>query len=166
MRSDSQQRPYHNGNAAVIVAESDRHVSVAVCCLLKEMGMTAITVRSGSEALEWCRKAKPSIVLAAADLPDIDPVSFLKAACAEKNRPAILMVKSGDDGTQNAALIELGAFEVIEKPVNFQTFPLVMHRALATRSLRRKVSFLKKVAATLTALIPLVVTAGILMAVN
>jgi len=150
----------------VIVAESDPYASALVVCLLEGTGTEVVTVQNGREAVAMCHRAKDSIVLAAADLPDLDAASFLREARSEKNRNLFLMMVEGKSRVNSAEMIRRGAWEVLAKPIDAKTFPLVIRRALAKRSLHRNIDFLKGVTAFLIVMIPLVMTAGILLALD
>lgn len=157
--------PEKKNRPKVMVAESDPDASARLVSLLESEGADVVAVRNGREAAVMCRCGKDRIILAAADLPDLDAVSFLREAGAGRNGNLFLIMAAGQ-GADSAEILRRGACEVIRKPVDPATFPLVIRRVLEKRSLSRKVDFLKGLTALLIFMIPLVMTAGILLAVD
>ncbi|MBC5827600.1 MAG: response regulator [Candidatus Eremiobacteraeota bacterium] len=83
-------------------------------------GCKAVCYTSSAEALEWCRKNEPEIVVVDYNMPAPDGLEFIRIFRSMPDRqgiPLIMITSAADEELRNKALA-LGANDFFTKPVN------------------------------------------------
>jgi len=105
----------------ILIADDE----VEICDLLAEefrkMGYTVFTAPGGNDAWKIIVRRKVDLVISDVRMPNGDGLKLLEKInnMATDKRPTVLMV-SGFSELSKSELIERGADDLIEKPVDFQ----------------------------------------------
>ena len=127
----------------ILIADDDRSMRLALMNVLDSDGYQIHEVENGQEALEYCQKNMPDLVLLDAMMPQMDGFS----AC-EKIRKLergthipILIVTALDDEESVERAFKVGATDYLPKPVHFavlrQRISRLLHAASVERHVRR-----------------------------
>jgi CheY-like chemotaxis protein len=105
----------------VLVVDDDRDTLELECLVLKSEGATVLCVTSVRETLEALEFFQPHLVITDFSMPGEDGLSLIHRIRADEDphtaEVPIAVVTATHDPETQAALLEAGAAEVLEKPV-------------------------------------------------
>ncbi|MBS1235473.1 MAG: hypothetical protein H6R46_268 [Proteobacteria bacterium] len=105
---------------SALIVDDSRTAQVALSRLLKEQGIAADTVESGPEALNYLRSNGPGVIFLDHMMPGMDgfeTLAALKSNTRTASIPVVMYTSREGDAYMGQALV-LGAFGVLQKPVN------------------------------------------------
>ncbi|MGQ9653234.1 MAG: sigma-54-dependent transcriptional regulator [Thermodesulfobacteriota bacterium] len=122
----------------VLVAEDDGPVRASIVEFLEEDGFTVTQASTGEEALEEIKRENFDLVVTDLKMPGADGLEVLRAI--QRDIPQTLGILITGFGTIQSAVqaMKLGAFEYLQKPINFDEFRMVLERALEYQRLHRE----------------------------
>jgi two-component system chemotaxis response regulator CheY len=86
--------------------------------ILEDLDFTVIEAEDGAEALLFCRKAMPDLILLDSQMPEMDGMSVLEALrrqTAGGHKPKILFCATENDVAQIARVVRAGADDFLMK---------------------------------------------------
>jgi CheY-like chemotaxis protein len=107
----------------ILVVEDDPAVARLYAAYAQSRGHAVLFAKDGAEALVTAASELPDVVLLDIAMPKLDGRDVLRQLKANpKTAPIPVLVVSAFGGDQNMRdlLLELGAFDVMEKPVDLQ----------------------------------------------
>ncbi len=107
----------------ILVAEDDAAVVRLYSAYAQSRGHTVLVARDGAETLVTAAAEVPDVILLDIAMPKLDGRDVLKQLKSNARTAAIpILVVSAYGGDQNLRdlLLELGAWDVMEKPVDLQ----------------------------------------------
>jgi CheY-like chemotaxis protein len=107
----------------ILVAEDDAAVARLYAAYAQSRGHTVLFAKDGAETLVTAATDLPDLILLDIAMPKLDGRDVLKQLKANpKTAPIPVLVVSAFGGDQNLRdlLLELGALDVMEKPVDLQ----------------------------------------------
>lgn len=128
----------------ILVIDDDVILNRLLCSHLKKEGYQAVSAHTWSEAEQQLAKIEPALTLLDSKLPDADGLD--KVAELSEHCPVLVLTAFGSID-QAVTAIKNGAADYLSKPVNPDTFFLVIKRTLATSSMRREYEYFKQQAA-------------------
>lgn len=101
-----------------LVVDDSKIVRQICTAILKELGFTAVEAENGREALEYCRSAKPSVILLDWNMPVMDGLEFLKRfrALPDQDQTRVIVCTTENDVEKIEVALSAGADEYIMKP--------------------------------------------------
>jgi CheY-like chemotaxis protein len=120
----------------ILFAEDDPSVARLYVAYAQSRGHEALIARDGAETLVTAASELPDLVFLDVAMPKLDGRDVLKQLKANpKTAPIPVLVITALGGDQNLRdlLLELGALDVLEKPVDLQIAFLKAERAAAQR---------------------------------
>ena len=124
----------------VLVVDDDPLARRALQGKLEEQGYHVILAGDGTAALGRIQADSPDIITLDIKMPDMSGMEvLLELRRRGVQIPVIVVTAFGvvDDAVRS---LKLGAYDFIEKPVNFEKLANVIHNALETRRLRSEVA--------------------------
>ncbi|MBM4390329.1 MAG: response regulator [Deltaproteobacteria bacterium] len=123
------------GSSAVVLAEREAAVLTALEARLGAAGFDVVVAADGEQAAQLARNLVPAAIIANQRLPRKDGISLLlelRRADATRHVPVILLTDKG--GARDVARgLELGAEDVLEKPIHPDVVVAKLRRAVARR---------------------------------
>jgi CheY-like chemotaxis protein len=107
----------------ILVAEDDAAVAKLYAAYAQSRGHTVLFARDGVEAVLAAGSERPDIILLDVSMPRLDGRDALKALRADartRDIPVLVISAFGGDQHLRDLLLELGAWDVLEKPVDLQ----------------------------------------------
>ena len=126
----------------VLVVDDEQQVFTLLTGLLKKEGLKAIAANEGSVALKMIRTEMPDMMLVDFKMPGMDGMELLEKAKAVDPELPVVMITGYADISGAVEAIKAGAHDYMSKPFNNHEVIRVVHRALAERDLKRKLSHL------------------------
>jgi DNA-binding NtrC family response regulator len=123
----------------ILVVDDERLVRWSLQQKLEQWGYHVSLAEDGATALGRIQLDNPDLITLDVKLPDMTGIEVLSEL---RNRniqiPVIVITAFGivDDAVRS---LKLGAYDFIEKPINFEKLENVVHNALETRRLRTEV---------------------------
>ena len=105
---------------SALIVDDSRTALVALSRLLKEQGIAADMVESGPEALDYLRSNSPGVIFLDHMMPGMDgfeTLAAIKSSARTVAIPVVMYTSREGDAYMGQALV-LGAFGVLQKPVN------------------------------------------------
>ena len=102
---------------AVILHTDDSSFSrLQIGKVLKKAGYELLHADSGKAALALLAEQTPDLIITDILMPEMDGIALLKALQAQGNSIPVLVVTADVQDDTRATCLELGAFELINKP--------------------------------------------------
>lgn len=123
------------GSSAVVVAEREAAVLTALEARLGAAGFDVVVAADGEQAAQLARNLVPAAIIANQRLPRKDGISLLlelRRDEATRHVPIILLTDKGNP-RDVARGLELGAEDVLEKPIHADVVVAKLRRAIARR---------------------------------
>ncbi len=118
----------------ILIIENDPKVSEILNVNLKGLGYSISFAKSGEKGLKLLEKYNPNVVIYDLSIPDSDGFSILSDI--KKFDPHIQIILISDNYDINSTLqaIEIGVFDYLQKPLDFNQLQLKISRALEIQS--------------------------------
>ncbi|MEI6437157.1 MAG: response regulator [Candidatus Omnitrophota bacterium] len=108
--------------------------------LLELEDYEVVIAESGAKGLEVYEKERPDIIVSDIRMPGMDGIEFLTKIKALKTDVEVIML-TGHGGIESAIeAMKIGAFDYMNKPVNFDELCVNINRALETRKMRQQLA--------------------------
>ncbi len=107
----------------ILVAEDDTAVAKLYAAYAQSRGHAVLFARDGAETLVVAASELPDLILLDVSMPKLDgrdALQQLKATPKTAGIPVLVISAFGGDQSLRDLLLELGAFDVMEKPVDLQ----------------------------------------------
>jgi DNA-binding response OmpR family regulator len=120
----------------LLVAEDDPAVARLYAAYAQSRGHTVLVARDGAEALVLAATERPDIVWLDISMPKLDgrdALKQLKANPRTSKIPVLVVSAFGGDQNMRDLMLELGAWDVMEKPLDLHIAFNKAERAAAPR---------------------------------
>jgi CheY-like chemotaxis protein len=120
----------------ILVAEDDPAVARLYAAYAQSRGHTVLVARDGAEALVLAATERPDIVWLDISMPKLDgrdALKQLKANPRTSKIPVLVVSAFGGDQNMRDLMLELGAWDVMEKPLDLHIAFNKAERAAAPR---------------------------------
>mgnify|MGYP003445189024 CR=1 FL=1 len=119
------------GSNVILVIDDSNTALLLMEYALSEAGYKALVVSSAKEAVEFLRNTTPRMILLDLNMPDISGLDFLKMKkeLHLENTP-ILVVSAYDSPESVKTVKELGAIDLIPKPIRIDALMKIIHAHL------------------------------------
>ncbi|MEM7247535.1 MAG: serine/threonine-protein kinase [Acidobacteriota bacterium] len=100
---------------------------------LKRLGCDAVVTGDGEEALQSCLGGRFSLAVLSASLPGVDGLTacqLLRRAPQCEDTERIVLLDEGSDAGREAFARQVGAHDVVHRPVNVHAFARIVRQAL------------------------------------
>jgi DNA-binding NtrC family response regulator len=124
----------------VLIIDDDPLVQKMLASILRLRQQVEVDVSDSTVgALERIRATDYTVVICDANQTRLPAQSFVRAVRKFRPDTPILLITDQDSQVSSHAAIEAGAYDVLSKPIEAETFLLAVSRALETSQLRRQV---------------------------
>lgn len=120
-----------NSGSTILVVDDDPKHLIFMGDWLAAEGYTVITASDGEEALRLIDHRRPNLVLLDIIMPEMSGMEVLPAIKKDHPELPVAMVTAVWDENEGKKVFELGAFDYITKPVNFDYLKLAVLSGLA-----------------------------------
>ena len=129
---------------SILIVDDEPSILQSLSGLLTDEGFEVITANNGYEALKIIDTEAPDLVLLDIWMPGIDGMETLKEI--KKNSVALPVIIITGHGNVETAVkaTKLGAFDLIEKPLNIDKVIVAINNALNFRRLEEENRYLRK----------------------
>jgi len=127
--------PSPRGPLRILLAEDDPAVVRMYTAYAQSRGHAVLVARDGAEALVTAAAEMPDVILLDIAMPKLDGrdvLKQLKASARTAQIPVLVISAYGGDQNLRDLLLELGAWDVLEKPVDLQIAFNKAERLVAT----------------------------------
>jgi DNA-binding NtrC family response regulator len=133
-----------NEGALIVVVDDEELIRTWLGEKLRSAGYSVETASTGAEGRHLVTNAAPALVLLDLRLPDGNGIKFLQEYRGiDRDLVVIIVTAYGEIDTAVEA-VKSGAYDFVEKPVEFDSLLLTIEKALETRRLRRQVAALRE----------------------
>lgn len=104
----------------ILIAEDSQINQLLLCNIIAVLGHTSVVVDNGLEAIAYCKKQLPDLILLDMIMPGLTGIDVLKELKREGflERVPVIVISGIDDTEDIAACIRLGANDYLVKPFN------------------------------------------------
>ncbi|MCK5483537.1 MAG: response regulator, partial [Gemmatimonadetes bacterium] len=129
-----------NEQPVIVVVDDEDLIRTWLGEKLRAAGYAVETAATGAEGRRLVLSADPALMLLDLRLPDGDGIRLLQEF-REIDRDLIVIIVTAYGEIETAVeSVKSGAYDFVEKPVDFDTLLLTIEKALETRRLRRQVA--------------------------
>jgi len=118
---------------SVLVTDDEPIVRNSLIKLLDVEGYDADGAADGVEALERLKQIDYEVVLADLRMPRLSGIELLKQIVEKHPQTQVIIITAYGSRREAIEAMKLGAFDFIQKPVNFDNLLLVLRRAIEHR---------------------------------
>ncbi len=122
--------------ARVLIADDDRGVRAGLVAICRAAGHGVSESATGRETLERALADEPDVVLLDLHMPEGGGLDVLPELVALDFPPAVVILTGYADVTTAVRAMQMGAANLLEKPIGPETLVEVIGRVLAARTLR------------------------------
>lgn len=126
----------------ILIVDDDKAVRRSFSSLLVEMGLEAVAVGSGAEALHVVKKRDIWLVFLDLRLPDVDGIQVLRQIRDVDDRILVIIVTGYATIESAVEAMRVGAYDYIRKPFKADAVKIITKLALEKISLTRQVESL------------------------
>ena len=128
---------------SVLVVDDDETIRETLTDFLAARGHTARAAATATAGRRAAAEHSPDVVLLDLRLPDADGHRLLEALRADDPEVAVVVLTGHADVPTAVRLMQQGAADVLEKPVDLEAVDAAVQRAAELARLRREVSILR-----------------------
>jgi DNA-binding NtrC family response regulator len=121
----------------ILIVDDDRKMRVLMRAVLESRGLTSIEASDGVQAIEMCRKERPSVVLLDMRMPKMNGIETLRELKRLDSDMPVIIITAHADVQDAVNAIKLGAYDFIVKPPDFERLTLLISRAMEKYELTR-----------------------------
>lgn len=118
----------------VLIVDDEFLIRYSLQNLIEREGFSVITADSGLHALQQFEQAKPEIVILDIRLPDSNGLVLLKTMKEINPSVTVVMVTACPDIQSSVEAIKMGAFDYLDKPIDFEKLIGIMNTLKEERS--------------------------------
>jgi len=112
----------------VLIVEDYEDARLFMKFLLESYGYAVVEAENGAQALEWLETHAPDLVLMDISMPVMDGITATKTIRKSENGNHLPIIAVTAYGTElHKKVLEAGCDALIEKPIDFDEFEMVMH---------------------------------------
>jgi DNA-binding NtrC family response regulator len=128
----------------VLIVEDEENERVGLAELISGWGYRTETAHDGLEALERVELFSPGIVLTDLKMPRMDGMALLSKLAERSESIAVIVVTA--QGTIESAVqaMQIGAFNYIQKPIDFNRLRSILQNAAELRSTRMELEVTRR----------------------
>jgi len=116
----------------ILVVDDESNVCDVLTEFFTSKGYEVICASGGLEGLSRAEKHRPDVILLDVRMPDLDGISVLRRIREVNPWVGILMMSGNTDTEAAKETLELGAFDYILKPFDFDYLDRAIHKMLST----------------------------------
>jgi DNA-binding NtrC family response regulator len=129
--------------ARILVVEDEAYVRDSLVELLRFRGFDVTAVGSVAEATASLLRASVDLVLTDLRMPEADGLELLRRLQASSPELPVLILTGHGNVASAVQCLRAGASDYVLKPADPEALEVAIERALATRSLKREVRYLR-----------------------
>ena len=134
----------NNQGPLILVVDDEELIQVWMGERLRAAGYAVATACTGAEARKLVTESNPALMLLDLRLPDGDGIQLLEGF-REIDRELVVIIVTAYGEIQTAVeAVKAGAYDFVEKPVEFDSLLLTIEKGLEKRRLRHEVAGLRE----------------------
>ena len=104
----------------ILVVDDELAIREVLIEFLSEHGYEAEGAEDGPEGLEMAKRLKPQVILLDIAMPGMNGIETLKRLRQASIEAEVIMISGHADHDQALMALDLGAFDFIQKPLDFR----------------------------------------------
>lgn len=114
----------------ILVVDDEPEILDVVSQFLTQRGYEVRVASGGAEALSLMEKERPALLILDIYMPGINGIGVLRELFERKSAVPVILLTGSQDEKLLAESMDLGAVEIIGKPVNLEQLALAVHLGL------------------------------------
>ncbi|MFQ6613781.1 MAG: sigma-54-dependent transcriptional regulator [Fidelibacterota bacterium] len=127
-----------------VIIEDEKLVAWSLGEHLRKLDYDTITTEFGEEGVQIAMKDPPELLFVDYRLPDINGIDVLKQLQPIKEDTVFFFMTAYGTTEISVEALKLGAFEYLNKPLNFEEITVLIKRAIKERQLSHELTALKR----------------------
>jgi two-component system nitrogen regulation response regulator NtrX len=128
----------------ILIIDDEPTILQTLSGLLSDEGFEVLTASNGYEGLKLIEETAPDLVLLDIWMPGIDGIETLKKIKADQPQLQVVIITGHGNIETAVRATKLGAFDLIEKPLNIDRVIVDINNALHFRRLEEENRFLRR----------------------
>ena len=124
-----------NSDIRILVVDDDEATADSLKLNLQEEGYTVDTALTGAKAIELFDQGGHHLAICDLQLPDMDGLEVMRHMKDARPTTEVIVVSAHGSTTQAVEATKAGAFDFVDKPLDFEELELRVQNALKHREL-------------------------------
>ncbi len=128
----------------VLIVDDEELIRWSLCKKLEKEGYATSATSTGAQALSLIATEEPQVVLLDQRLPDLDGIQVLEELKRISPGTIVIMMTAYGNISTAVQAMKLGAYEYVNKPIEFEEITLLISRAIEANRLQGEIVELRK----------------------
>lgn len=119
----------------IVIADDEKLIRAGISKILRDsisVPLEIFEAKNGKEALEFCQKEQPNVLITDIRMPIMDGVELMQNIAQLENKPAMIVSSGYDDFVFAKAAIQSGAISYILKPIDKKELVEAVEKAISS----------------------------------
>ena len=152
-----------SSGAKILVVDDEPSVVKVFSEYLTQVGYTVQSAANGKQALEVFKKDHFQLVITDIEMPEIDGMALIDKIKAVNKHTVVIVVTGYGTIERAVEAIKKGAYDFLEKPLNFKALDMVVHRALERYFIYKNLRMFRTLFFMLVTVLPVVLLTGVVL---
>ena len=121
-----------------LVIDDEQPIRETLEMFLREKGYEVVCSEDGESGLEAVRSERPHVVILDIRLPRMSGLEVLKKIKAMERDIRVIMITAYHDMGTAIQVINLGAFEYLQKPIDLEAFEIIIKKVVINRQVNNQ----------------------------
>ena len=121
------------GGESILVVDDESQILDVLSQFLTQRGYRVRVASGGAEALSLMEQERPALLILDVYMPGINGIGVLRELFEKKSSVPVILLTGSQDEKLLAESLDLGAVEIIGKPVDLEQLALAVHLGLQIR---------------------------------
>ncbi|NTV51121.1 MAG: sigma-54-dependent Fis family transcriptional regulator [Geobacteraceae bacterium] len=126
----SEEQPVVTANIRILIVDDEEVSCLSLKGTLQRLGYEVFCASNGLDALTLLAEQPVSLVISDLVMPEMDGIQLMRQAQQRNPELPFIVLTARSSVSSAVAAMKLGAFDYLEKPVNPETFDVIIKRAL------------------------------------
>ncbi len=117
-------------NKTILIIDDEPEIVELLTEFVKQLGHSVLSASNGLQGLEIATSQNPDLVISDINMPKMNGLEMLEKLKASGNTTPVILFTAFSDTQKIRSAWKLGAFDFVEKPIDFGSLQKIIDKAL------------------------------------
>jgi DNA-binding NtrC family response regulator len=114
----------------ILIIDDEPEIVELLTEFVKQLGHSALSASNGLQGLETATSQNPDLIISDINMPKMNGLEMLEKIKASGNSTPVILFTAFSDTQKIKTAWKLGAFDFVEKPIDFSALQKIIDKAL------------------------------------